>query len=334
MAINAVAPAGGGADTTYAAAVIKQAWDQHFRGALRHQTLWRNLFDVRPIQVTNPGQTVTLFKNKDLTKIASEDPTSGGALLTDATDPTPLTYPTPDTVDLVARSYGRVVVRTELLELFSLNNVNQYEAEQVAWDMENTLDLYCRFVANGGTNVAFSGDATTTASVNAGDNAKISDFEKIVARLRTAAVMPKRGDLYAAYIHPHVSLDLRQDTGAAGWLLPHQYSAPNLIWKGEVGIHGGAFFVETGRAKVAQDGVDATPDHWVYRSIVAGSQALAEGVALEPQLVFNGNTGADLLNRFYTLGWKFVGGWARFREEALYRLESASTLNGAGVNNP
>jgi hypothetical protein len=35
----------------------------------------------------------------------------------------------------------------------------------------------------------------------------------------------------------------------------------------------------------------------------------------------------DKLNRFFPLGWYGYLGWARFREKALYRLESGSSIS-------
>ncbi len=35
----------------------------------------------------------------------------------------------------------------------------------------------------------------------------------------------------------------------------------------------------------------------------------------------------DALRRFRTIGWYYMGGFARLREAALYRIESASSIN-------
>lgn len=62
----------------------------------------------------------------------------------------------------------------------------------------------------------------------------------------------------------------------------------------------------------------------VYNTIIAGQQALAEAVAEEPHVVI-GNT-TDRLNRLTPVGWYGVLGFKRYREEALYRIETASSI--------
>jgi N4-gp56 family major capsid protein len=62
----------------------------------------------------------------------------------------------------------------------------------------------------------------------------------------------------------------------------------------------------------------------VYRSYMAGQQALAEAVAEEPHVVIG--PVVDKLMRFRPIGWYGVLGFARYREEALVRIESASSI--------
>lgn len=62
----------------------------------------------------------------------------------------------------------------------------------------------------------------------------------------------------------------------------------------------------------------------VYRTIVAGQQALAEAVAEEPHVVIGPVT--DKLMRLRPIGWYGVLGFKRYREDALYRIESGSSI--------
>ncbi len=50
----------------------------------------------------------------------------------------------------------------------------------------------------------------------------------------------------------------------------------------------------------------------------------AEAVAEEPHIVIGNVT--DKLMRFRPMGWYGVLGFARYREEALYRIESGSSI--------
>jgi N4-gp56 family major capsid protein len=67
-----------------------------------------------------------------------------------------------------------------------------------------------------------------------------------------------------------------------------------------------------------------TPVAKVYRTFLAGQQALAEAVAEEPHVVIGPVT--DKLNRFRPIGWYGVLGYKVYREEALYRIESSSSI--------
>ncbi len=84
-------------------------------------------------------------------------------------------------------------------------------------------------------------------------------------------------------------------------------------------------FVESPRLYNATDGASGTTR--VFRTLIAGKQALAEAVAEEPHVVIGPVT--DKLMRFRPIGWYGVLGFARYREAALYRIESTSSINNA-----
>jgi N4-gp56 family major capsid protein len=70
--------------------------------------------------------------------------------------------------------------------------------------------------------------------------------------------------------------------------------------------------------------VTVTPVTRVFSTIVAGKQALAEAVAVEPNVVIGPVT--DSLMRFRPIGWYGVLGFARYREASLFRIESGSSI--------
>jgi N4-gp56 family major capsid protein len=67
-----------------------------------------------------------------------------------------------------------------------------------------------------------------------------------------------------------------------------------------------------------------TPVTKVYRSFLAGQQALAEAVAEEPHVVIG--PVVDRLMRQRPIGWYGVLGHAIYRNEALYRIETGSSI--------
>ena len=70
--------------------------------------------------------------------------------------------------------------------------------------------------------------------------------------------------------------------------------------------------------------VTVTPVTRVFSTLLCGKQALAEAVAQEPGVVIGNVT--DRLMRFRPIGWYGVLGFARYREDALYRIESGSSI--------
>jgi N4-gp56 family major capsid protein len=75
---------------------------------------------------------------------------------------------------------------------------------------------------------------------------------------------------------------------------------------------------------VGTNTLTVTPVTRVFRTILAGKQAFAEAVASEPHVVIGPVT--DKLMRFRPIGWYGVLGFAIYRNEALYRIESSSSI--------
>jgi len=71
--------------------------------------------------------------------------------------------------------------------------------------------------------------------------------------------------------------------------------------------------------------VTFTHETKVYNTYFAGQQALAEAVAEEPHVVIG--PVVDKLMRHRPLGWYGVLGHAIYRDEALYRVETSSSIN-------
>ena len=70
--------------------------------------------------------------------------------------------------------------------------------------------------------------------------------------------------------------------------------------------------------------ITVTPVTRVFNTIIAGQQAMAEAVAEEPHIVIGNVT--DKLMRFRPMGWYGVLGFAVYRDEALYRITSGSSI--------
>ena len=232
--------------------------------------------------------------------------------------------------------YGNAVITTAKLRGTSFLDVDTVAANVVGYNAGDSIDQIVRDVLAGGTNVIYGGGGTTTptgrTSVTAADVIEANDVRKVTAQLRKANAASFNG-LYMGFIHPDVSYDLRRETGAASWRDPHVYQDTMEIYNGEIGAFEGVRFIETPRAKVfenASNGSGSTGTIEVYCTHIMGRQALAkahsitDGNGSVPKIVRGPVT--DTLARLQPIGWYWLGGYSRFREASLRRIESASSL--------
>jgi N4-gp56 family major capsid protein len=264
-----------------------------------------------------PGSSVALQIYADMAVASS--------VLSEDVDPTAVSLSTPSIVNVTLNEYGNATVVTRKLQLMSLADVDPAVANIIAFNMADSIDDLAQTALLAGTNVLYatggSTVATTTSGITSDDTITANDIRKAVAKLRTNKANGRKGSMYWCGIHPEVSHDLRSQSGSANWRLPHEYSAAENIWAGEIGNFEGAYFVESPRLKKATDGASSIN---AYRTFICGQQALAEAVAEEPHVVIGPVT--DKLMRQRPIGWYGVLGHAIYRQNALYRIESASSI--------
>ena len=303
------------------AGLVQKAYDRLVEFALRSQPLLRSVADKRPARQSMPGSSVVFQIYSDLSKATTA--------LSEQVDPDSVAIGTPTAVTVVLNEYGNAVLTTRKLQLMSLAEVDPAIANIVAFNMADSIDEIVQTELRAGTNVIYASNAsgtraTATTNVTGAHTLKAADIRLAVAKLRAGKAVARKGSLYWCAIHPEVSHDLRAETGSASWRLPHEYQSNAEIWAGEIGTFEGAYFIESPRMYNATDGGSSAR---VFRTILAGQQALAEAVAEEPHVVIGNVT--DKLMRLRPIGWYGVLGFKRYREEALYRIESSSSINAA-----
>lgn len=307
--------------TSAVAALVQTAYDRLVEFQLRAQPLHREVADKRAAQQDKPGSSVVFSLYNDLATATST--------LTETVDPDAVAIGNPSTVTVTLAEYGNAVLRTRLLNLFSFSDIDPAIANIVAFNMVDSIDSVVLAVLTAGTNVLR--EAGGALLINSGANSSITgtdiiqsrDVRTAVAKLRTNKAIPRKGSLYWAAIHPEVSYDLRSEAGSiAGWRAPHVYSAPGSVWAGEIGEYEGAYFVETPRAFQDTTGSGSTR---VFYTLFAGQQALAEAVSEEFHVVVG--PVVDKLMRARPIGWYGVAGWSRYREAALFRLCTTSSIH-------
>jgi N4-gp56 family major capsid protein len=303
--------------------LVQAAYDRYVEFSLRSAVTYRQVVDKRPVQQSMPGSSVIFNIYPDMSPVTTP--------LTETTDPDAVALPNTTNVTVTLAEYGNAVQITRKLRLFSLSDIDPAVADLVAYNLVDSLDRVIMAVAIAGTNFIRENagkmliGSGTTAAVASTDVFKSRDARAATAGMRTRAALPREGELYIGYIHPDCSFDLRSETGADGWREPHSFSSATNIWNGCIGSYEGVAWIESPRVHTAVDGAGTTPKATVYRSLVFARQALAEAVAEEPGIRFGPTV--DRLMRFKSVGWYGVLGWARYREEALVRIETSSSLS-------
>jgi len=312
---------------TAALSVDQAAFDRLAYFALRSELLFDAAVEVQPTNQAMPGTSVTFTIFNDLSAATSA--------LTETSDVTAVAM-SDSQVSVTLAEYGNAVLTTAKLRGTSFLDVDTVAANVVGYNAGISIDSIVRDVIAGGTNVVYGGGGSSTPSsrttVQAEDIIEANDIRKVTAQLRGANV-PTFNGLYMGYIHPDVAYDFRRETGAAAWRDPHVYVDTSMIYNGEIGAFEGVRFIETPRAKVfenASDGSGSTGTIEVYCTHIMGRQAIAkaysqqDGNGAVPKVVRGPIT--DTLNRFQPVGWYWLGGYGRFREAALRRIESSSSL--------
>jgi N4-gp56 family major capsid protein len=308
-----------------AVAVDQTAYDLAVYHGLRPMLYFDSLADVRSTNQSFNGSAVVFTISTDLSPATTT--------LNESTDVNAVAL-SDSQITLTLAEYGNAVLVTKLLRSESFVPFDPVAANAVAWNAGLSQDYLAVNILQAGTNVLYgtgSGGSvpTSRATVEANDTLAGNDTRKAVAKLRGNNVMDF-GGFYAGFMHPDVSYDFQGATGGANWRDPHTYSAPDAIWNGEIGAFQGVRFVETATAPKFADAGSSTTLTDVYRTMIMGRQALAkayshaDGNGAYP--IFVPGPVVDKLRRNVPLGWYWIGAYGIFRQQAIYGIETASSI--------
>lgn len=294
--------------------LVQTAYDQYVRMALRSIPVMRALADVKPVQQAMPGSSVVFSIYSDLAQATST--------LTEASDVSSIALGNPNQITVTLNEYGSAVTTTKKLNMTSFNDVDTALADIIAYNAADSIDAVVAAVLTGAgsTNIIYGGNtATSTNTITSAATMSVSKIRQAVTELRTAKALPRIGELYAAYLHPRQTADLRAETGTGGFQELSKYVDRTPFVAGAVGVIEGAFVVETPRVPFAAN----TGSVNVYKAVVAGREALAEAQGQDISTVVGPQI--DALRRYHTIGWYYFGGFNILRTAALYQIQTAAT---------
>jgi N4-gp56 family major capsid protein len=293
--------------------LVQTAYDQYVRMALRSIPVMRALADVKPVQQAMPGSSVVFSIYSDLAQKT--------ATLDESTDVSSIALGNPNQITVTLNEYGSAVTTTKKLNMTSFNDVDTALADIIAYNAADSIDAVVASVltGTGSTNIIYAGTATSTNTITSTMKMTVQDIREAVTELRTNKALPRIGELYAAYLHPRQTADLRAETGTGGFQALTQYVDRTPFVAGAVGVIEGAFVVETPRVPYAANSGSVN----VYKAVIAGREALAEAQGQDISTVVGPQI--DALRRYHTIGWYYFGGFNILRTAALYQIQTAAT---------
>jgi N4-gp56 family major capsid protein len=272
----------------------------------------RALADVKPVQQAMPGSSVVFSIYSDLAQATTT--------LTEASDVSSIALGNPNQITVTLNEYGSAVTTTKKLNMTSFNDVDSALADIIAYNAADSIDAVVASVLTSGTNIIYGGlTATSYNTITSAATMRVTDIREAVTELRTNKALPRIGELYAAYLHPRQTADLRAETGTGGFQQLTQYVDRTPFVAGAVGVIEGAFVVETPRVPYAANSGSVN----VYKAVVAGREALAEAQGQDISTVVGPQI--DALRRYHTIGWYYFGGFNLLRTSALYQIATAAT---------
>ena len=306
------------------------AYEMLARYALRPALYFNACADVQPTNQSHPGSAVVFNIYDDIAPAVTP--------LTENVDVSAVAV-TDDIVTVSLNEYGNAAITSAAARGWAYLPIDENVANVVGYNGGISFDSLARNPLVAGTNVAFAGAATSRGTIVASDTLAADDVREVSARLEDAASQRVMNNYYKAFISPLVAVDLRAETGADKWRDPHTYSQPAEIWTGETGAFESFSFIHTPRLsapalEAAQggpggfvDGGATTED--VHPTLFLGQQALAKTFSRlvagpMPNIILGSVT--DHLRRFVPVGWYWNGGFGRFREASLWRVEAASSI--------
>ena len=305
-------PSGTLTGTSAISNLVQTAYDQYVRMALRSIPVMRALADVKPVQQAMPGSSVVFSIYSDLAQATTT--------LTEASDVSSIALGNPNQITVTLNEYGSAVTTTKKLNMTSFNDVDSALADIIAYNAADSIDAVVASVLTSGTNIIYGGNtATSYNTITSAATMRVTDIREAVTELRTNKALPRIGELYAAYLHPRQTADLRAETGTGGFQSLTQYVDRTPFVAGAVGVIEGAFVVETPRVPYTANSGSVN----VYKAVVAGREALAEAQGQDISTVVGPQI--DALRRYHTIGWYYFGGFNLLRTSALYQIATSAT---------
>lgn len=223
---------------------------------------------------------------------------------------------------ITVSEHGFAVSVSELLLNASFDDVMASASRLLGRNMAIYLDTQCRDTLLTATSVVYGYDRSSLSGVNdwynpgvQGDAGSVdsssTDFNLTPHTIKDAVEtlasknIPRLGETYVAFVHPHQSRRLR-DT--AEFIEATKYAAPGNLMIGEIGRLYDTVFIET--TQVKKDGN-------LYTGLMIGDNAFGHAISLPVELRDGGILD---FGREHALGWYSIYGLGLITDASVVKL--------------
>jgi N4-gp56 family major capsid protein len=242
---------------------------------------------------------------------------------------------------ITVAEHGYAVAVSELLLNASFDDVMASASRLLGRNMATYLDVSARNTLYGASSVIFGYDRFKTAAISnrspydtgstAANRAALGavtapvstngyHFTSAVVKdaVETLATknVPRLGETYVAFIHPHQSRKLRDDPE---FIEVTKYAAPGNFMLGEIGRLNDVVFIETTQVSPSTTLPSAGGTTPIYRAIFLGDNAFGHAISLPVELRDGGILD---FGREHALAWYAIWGLGLITDQAVVIAET------------
>lgn len=232
---------------------------------------------------------------------------------------------------ITVAEHGYAVAVSELLLNASFDDVMASASRLLGRNMALYLDGSARNTLLGASSVIYGasvdtaaartrispydpGTPATSRAALANHYLHVSTIKDGVETLATKNV-PRLGETYVAFVHPHQSRRLRDNPE---FIEVSKYAAPGNFMLGEIGRLYDVVFIETTQVtKLAGAGAAGSD---VYQGIMVGDNSFGHAISLPVELRDGGILD---FGREHALAWYAIWGFGRITDQAILLLETS-----------
>lgn len=299
-------------------AEVRQAYDTRLLLAARPALVHAAFCDDKPIP-KHQGTTMHMRRFELLTVATAPVP------LVEGVTPTSETLTVTDVPVSIAQ-YGSYVQVSDYFSMVAIDDILLEAADLLGFKGGQTIDAIARNFMNIGTNVTYANSRTSRASLATGDYLTARELKLANLTLRKAYVAPYDGKNYVGILTSDQAEDVKNINE---WLLTGEYSDPDKIYQGELGMLYGIRFVETPIGTIYPGAGASGQD--IHAALVFGAHAFtkSELSGANMQMITKpvGSAGtADPLDQRATSGWKATFGGTISNQNFVNRIETSISL--------